>query len=387
MYPTKQQIILINKTFGCARFIYNSILADAIQHYQETGKHQIKTPAQYKGTFEWLKEVDSLALCNAQLHVQSAFQHFFKKQNKFPTFHKKGVRDSFTTNVVNANIKIIDNSLKLPKLGLVKTVFHQWVTGMIKSVTISKTKSGTYFASILTEQEVKVKEIIINEHNRVGIDASMEHLAVLSDGMKAKYPHYYRQYERKLAFLQRKLSKKTIGSQNYKKLKRRIARLHETIAQCRRDFQHKLSRQIVEQYDVIVVENINFKTMSGALHLGKSVHDIGFGSFRAMLEYKARWALKRFLRADRWFPSTKLCSCCGVVNKDLKLSDREWRCPECGTVHDRDINAATNLKRYSTDAMSGCKACGEEMSGPRTRAALDEAGKVDGMVGVYEVSA
>jgi len=386
IYPNEQQKILINKTFGCSRFIYNRILADAIQNYKETGKSKLIDPAKYKKEFEWLKEVDSLALCNAYLHVQIAYQKFFKKQNKFPKFHKKGVKDSYTTNLINGNIKIKNNKIKLPKLGLMNCVFHRFVKGIIKSVAVTKTKSEKYFISILTEQKPKIKEVNFDRNNRVGIDMSMEHLAVLSDGTKAKYPRFYREYEQKLKFLQRKLSRKTVGSQNYKKLKLRIARLHEKIVNCRKDFQHKLSRQIVNQYDVIVVEDINFKGLSQCLNLGKSIHDIGFGSFRAMLEYKTKWAMKDLIKADKWFPSSKTCSVCGFVNKDLKLSDREWQCSNCGTHHDRDINAAINLRNYSTDAMSGSNAYREDLVLQFEKASFGEAGKV-GVIGTAYAAA
>jgi len=377
LYPDAEQKVLIEKTFGCSRFIYNKILADAVLQYKETGKVKIKTPAQYKQEFDWLKEVDSMALCNAQLHVQAAYDRFYKKQNNLPQFHKKGVKDTFTTNNINNSIRIENDRLRLPKIGFIDCVFHRWVQGTIKSCTISKRKSEKYFVSILTEKEEEANKKSIDIENRVGIDASLSELAVLSDGTKAKYPRFYRKYEERLAFLQNKLSKKEKGGSNYLKLKSRIARLHEKIANCRFDFQHNLSHEIVEMYDVIVVENINYKEMAQSLHLGKSVHDIGFGAFRSMLEYKAKWQGKVFILADKQYPSSKLCSVCGTKNEGLRLSEREWTCAGCGTVHDRDINAAINLRNY-TGATPEINACGEGSS-TTYKHILDETGKVDVM--------
>jgi putative transposase len=368
------------KTFGCVRWYYNQALADAKETYERTGKSNIAYPTYYKKTYEWLKEVDSHALCNSRLHLQAAYNRFYDRllnkgmawlQAGFPKFKKRGQHASYTTNnripkQGKHDIRFENGGLKLPKLGFVKGVYHQFVSGLIKSVTVSRTKTGKFFVSILVEKEDKPVAHIIDKNKAVGLDMSMKDFYVDSEGERANYPHFYRKSEKRLIKAQRRLSKKKLGSHNREKAKLKVAKLHEKIANQRNDFLHNLSRHLVDRYDVIGVEDINLQAMSRCLRLEKSIGDNGFGEFRRQLDYKCRWAGKALVKVDRWFASSQTCSACGTksaITKDLSV--RSWACPDCGTVHDRDINAAINIckeavRLISTSATDGSKACGED---------------------------
>jgi len=385
VYPTKEQEILIQKTFGCVRFMYNRLLADSQEEYKVNGKGKIFTPAKYKEEFQWLKDVDSMALCNAQMNIKTSFSNFFRKlkQGKkgrkagFPKFHSKhSGKRTYTTNCINNSIRIENKMLKLPKLGLVDIVLHRYCSGIIKSVTVSQNPNGAYYVSILTEQTPASTSRVIDKEKIVGIDMSFSDCAVLSDGTKTKFQRWYRRSERKLAKAQRKFSRKVKGSSNRNKARIKVACVHQNIADQRKDFLNKLSFQVAEAYDVVVVENINLQGMAGALKFGKSVHDIGFGMFRTLLEYKMRDRLKTLVKADKWFASSQLCSDCGYKNVATKnLSVREWVCPKCGVSHNRDTNAGKNLVNWykSTVASTGIYAHGDKTS---TNPLLDEASHV-----------
>ncbi len=346
IYPNTEQQIVITKTFGCARFVYNRMLADRIQHYKETGKSLNNTPAQYKKEFEWLKEVDSLALANAQLNLNKAYKNFFREKTiGFPKFKsKKSNHRSYTTNCVNGNIKLERGYIKLPKLGAVKIKQHRDVPVeyKLKSVTISRTPTGKYYASILYEYENHVKPV--EPEVFVGLDYSMKELFVSSDGTSAQYPRYYRQSLAKLKREQKKLSSCEKGSHNRNKQRIKVAKLHEKVANQRKDFLHKSSRQITNAVDVVCIEDLNMKGMSQALNLGKSVSDNGFGIFVSMLDYKLREQGKQVVKIDKWFPSSKKCSGCGEVKDVLLLSERQYHCEACGTTLDRDYNASLNIR-------------------------------------------
>lgn len=364
IYPTQEQAELINKTIGCVRFVYNALLADAKKQYEETGKSKIKTPASLKTEYEWLKEVDSLALCNSQLHIQTAYKNFFNKTAKFPEFHsKRKGKQTYTTNSVNGAIRIEKGKLKLPKLGLVKIVLHRFCKGKIKSVTISRTPTNKYFVSILTEQMPEVIEKDTTNEKVLGIDMSYKELAVYSDGTKAKYPMFYRKSQRKLAHVQRNFSRTQKGSKRHEKARLRVASVFEKISNQRKDFLDKESARIAKEYDVVVIEKLNMRSMANkGMKNGKTVNDIGFGMFRDMLRYKLNRNLGQLIEADRFYPSSQLCSKCGFKNIAVKnLSVREWDCPICGTHHDRDVNAAINLKNYYTVATTEIKARGENV--------------------------
>lgn len=350
IYPTPEQEQQMARTFGCCRFIYNQMLADKIREYKEKGKMLKTTPAMYKGEFPWLKEVDSLALANVQLNLETAYKKFFREPSVgFPKFRSRHhSRASFTTNVVNGNIRLTGRRLKLPKMSPVRIIVHRPVPedGKLRSVTVVREPSGRYHASLLyelcgCENQAAVR---IREEKVLGMDFAMAGLAVFSDGSRADYPMYYRKAEEKLAREQRKLSRCRRGSRNYGKQRRRVARCHEKVRNQRMDFQNKLSFLLSEEYDAVCVEDLNMKGMSRGLHFGKSVMDNANGRFQRMLEEKMVRKGKAYVRIDRYFPSSKRCSCCGKIKEDLKLSDRVYEC-SCGYRGDRDINAAVNLRQ------------------------------------------
>ena len=362
IYPDKNQQELFRKTFGCCRFVYNRMLSDKKAGYEKEGKIPQVTPAGYKKEYEWLKEVDSLALANTQLHLEAAFKRFFDKTaNRFPRYKSKhSCRQSYTTNLVNGNIQIEGNRLRLPKAGKVKIRLHReppkgW---KLKSVTVSMEAAGEYYASILYEGPGDIRDAAMPESENqttgggllgreefriLGIDYAMQGLAVFSDGTRADYPGYYRKGQEKLGREQRKLSRCRKGSRNYEKQRRRVAKCHQKIRNQRKDYQHKLSREIAGRYDAVAVEDVDMKAMSRGLHFGKSVMDNGFGAFRNMLGYKLESQGKKLIKVDRFFPSSKRCSCCGEVKKELALSERIYTC-RCGMRMDRDVNAAVNIR-------------------------------------------
>ena len=346
IYPSQEQEILIHKTFGCSRFVYNKILGKAKEIYELEGKNKIITPASLKDKFEFLKEVDSLALANTQLNVRTAFTNFFKKRTSFPKFKsKKFPKKSYTTNCVNNSIRIENSFLKLPKLGLVKVKFHRNIplTHVIKSVTISQEPNGVFYVSILTEFEKKI-DLVPSDNNVVGLDFSMNELFVSSDNQRADYPKFFRKYQGKLAKIQKELSRKVKFSQNWYKAKLKVAKLHQIIKNSRKDFLHKLSHGLVNKYNALILEDLNMKGMSQALNFGKSVSDNGFGMFTTMLQYKALFLGKQVIKIDKWFPSSKTCSHCGSIKSELKLSERTYKCETCGRELDRDINASINIR-------------------------------------------
>jgi len=348
IYPNTLQEEIFAKTFGCVRFIYNKMLADKIDYYKEAGKMLINTPAQYKKAFEFLKEVDSLALANAQLQLQTAYKNFFRdKKVGFPKFKsKKYSRQSYTTNLVNGNIRIAGGKIRLPKVGDVRIKLHREIPEeyAIKSVTVSRESTGKYFVSVLTEYEVIEESRILDKDNSLGVDYSSPCFYVDSNGNTSDMPHFYREAEANLARQQSKLSKMVKGSNNYYKQKRKVALAYEKVRNCRNDFQHKESKRLTDAYDYICVEDIDYKAMAQGLHLAKATNDNAFGQFRTYLAYKMQDQGKRLITIDKWYPSSKTCRHCGYVNNSLSIADREWICPDCGSIIDRDINAAINIK-------------------------------------------
>lgn len=346
IYPNEEQKILFAKTFGCVRFIYNQMLSDKIAHYKETGMKLNNTPAQYKKEFEWLKEVDSMALCNAQMNLQTAYNNFFRSPKVgFPKFKsKKRAKDSYTTNNINGTVSIIGKKLRLPKVGLVKMVQHRIISDneKIKSATITKTPTDKYYVSILVEYDKIIPEIELSKDKAIGLDYASHSFYVDSQGKEADYPKFYRKAQSKLACEQRKLNNMKYGSNNYYKQKIRVARVYEKVANQRLDWIHKLSTRLANEYDVICVEDINMQNMARSLKLGKSTNDNGFGMFREILSYKLADRGKALVKIDRWFPSSKMCRHCSSINHKLTLSDRVWTCG-CGATINRDENAAINI--------------------------------------------
>ena len=359
LYPGREQEKLFHRTFGCCRFVYNRMLADKKAMYEETGKTKRITPAGYKKDFPWLKEVDSLALANVQLHLEAAFARFFEPgKNRYPRFKSKHrSRKSYTTNVVNGNITLEDGRLRLPKAGSVRIRQHRRIPEgyVLKSVTVSMEPSGKYYASLLYEypaRENQTPGADREDAKALGIDFAMRGMAVFSDGSRAEYPGYYRLAQERLARDQRRLSKRKKGSRNYEKQKRRVALRHEKIRNQRKDYLHKLSRDLADRYDVIAVEDIDMQAMSRSLHFGKSVADNSFGAFRTMLAYKLEKQGKSFVKVGRFFPSSKMCSRCGNVKKELRLDERVYRC-SCGLCMDRDLNAAVNIREEGRRILEG----------------------------------
>jgi putative transposase len=354
LYPNAEQRTYFAKAFGSVRFLYNKMLENRIALYEQYGQdkellkqHKPRTYSDFKKEFNWLYEIDNLALANAQINLQKAYQNFFRdKSVGFPKFKSKHKdRNSYTTNNQRNNIRIEGKSIKLPKIGFVRVVQHRQIpeAHKIKSCTISLAPSGKYYVSILTEYDYEPPTPTLDKSQALGLDYSSPSFYVDSQGEEAGRPRFYREAEARLAREQRKLSKMQKGSANYAKQKRRVAIAHEHVANQRKDWIHKKSKELADTWDYICVEDINLRGMAGSLKLGKSTNDNGFGMFREFLAYKMADRGKQFVRIGKWFPSTKICSVCGTIH-DRELSDKEWTCPDCGAYHLRDVNAAINIR-------------------------------------------
>ena len=364
IYPTHGQAVLINKTFGCVRFIYNKMLADRIAIYEKykddkesLRKQKYPQPAHYKPEYPWLREVDSLALCNAQVDLNDAYNNLFSgKSVGFPKFKsKKHDKRSYTTNNQKGSIRFIDNNtLRLPKLGDMHMKMHRQLPkdSTIKSATLSQTPTGKYYVSILVEYEIEIKKIKPQVDKVIGLDYSSSTLYVDSEANRADYPKFYRRAEEKLKKGQRKLSRCKKGGKNYEKQRLKVAKLHEKIANQRRDYLHKKSRQIANAYDAVVIEDINMRNIAQGLNLAKSTNDNGYGMLKEYLAYKLADLGKELIVIDKWFPSSKLCHWCHYKNEKLTLGTREWICNGCGQKLERDQNAAINIKN------EGCRILG-----------------------------
>ena len=357
LYPTAEQATMFAKTFGCCRKVYNLMLSDKIESYKSTGKFVSVTPAKYKKDYPYLKEVDSLALANAQLNLQAAFKNRFsksrKKKNGFPKFKSaKHSRKSYTTNNQHGTVAITENSIKLPKIGYVKAVIHRipderW---NIKSATVSQESDNKYYVSVLFEYEKPVNTYIADKANAIGLDYASDGLYVDSNGNIGTNHKYYRESHDKLAKAQRRLSrmkgskKHETKSNNYMKQLRKVNKIHRHITNQRLDNLHKISTEIANQYDVVCVESLNMKSMSNkGFGNGKATLDNGYGMFLNMLEYKLSDRNKYLVKVGKWFPSSQICHCCGTVHPEMKdLSIRKMTC-SCGLTMSRDQNAAINI--------------------------------------------
>ena len=367
LYPTSEQKIMFAKTFGCCRKVYNLMLSEKIESYKTTGKFVAVTPAKYKKDFPYLKEVDSLALANVQLNLQSAFRNHFdrnrRKKTGFPKFKSaKHSRKSYTTNNQNGTVAIIDSRyIRLPKTGKVRAVIHR-VPGTdwkLKSATVSCSSDDRYYVSVLFEYENSASAYVADENNAIGMDYASDGLYVDDKGNIGTNHKFYRESHKKLAKEQRKLSRKKGSrkgedkSHNYLKQQRKVNRIHTHIANQRKDNLHKISAEIANQYDIVCVENLNMRNMSNrGFGNGKATLDNGYGMFLDMLEYKLANRGKYLVKVDRWYPSSQICHCCGKRHPEMKdLRIRTMRC-ECGYVMDRDRNAAMNIKKEGLRIMN-----------------------------------
>ena len=367
LYPTSEQEIMFAKTFGCCRKVYNLMLSEKIESYKTTGKFVAVTPAKYKKDFPYLKEVDSLALANVQLNLQSAFRNHFdrnrRKKTGFPKFKSaKHSRKSYTTNNQNGTVAIIDNRyIRLPKIGKVKAVIHR-VPGTdwkLRSATVSCSSDDRYYVSVLFEYENSASAYVADENNAIGMDYASDGLYVDDKGNIGTNHKFYRESHKKLAKEQRKLSRKKGSrkgedkSHNYLKQQRKVNRIYTHIANQRKDNLHKISAEIANQYDIVCVENLNMRNMSNrGFGNGKATLDNGYGMFLDMLEYKLANRGKYLVKVDKWYPSSQICHCCGKRHPEMKdLRIRTMRC-ECGYVMDRDRNAAMNIKKEGLRIMN-----------------------------------
>ena len=342
IYPSTEQKEFFAKCFGCVRFFYNKSLSDMNEIYKSTGKFKNITPASYKEDYSFLKEVDSLALSNAQLNRNTAFKSFFSHRSGFPKFKSKRNDQNYTTNN-QGSVKVSSNNryISIPKCPRIRIKKHRDFIGTIKSITVSLTTDNKYYMSLLVEEETKHMEHI---DKMIGLDLGLKDLIVDSNGKKYKNHKYLTKSQTKLAKEQRKLSKMVKGSHNRNKQRIKIARLHKKIQNQRNDYLHKLSKSIVDENQVIVLEDLKVIDMEQNNKLARNISDASWSRLVSMLIYKANWYGRTVIKVPSNYPSSQLCSICGYKNpltKDLKI--RKWTCPECGTIHDRDINAARNI--------------------------------------------
>ena len=358
VYPTIEQSIMFAKTFGCCRKVYNLMLSDKITGYRTTGEFPTVTPAKYKTDYPFLKEVDSLALANTQLNLQSAFRNRFsksrKKKNGFPKYKSaKHSRKAYTTNNQKGTVAIIDNKyIKLPKIGKVKAIIHRipdndWI---IKSATVSQESDGKYYISVLFVFDNVINPYVADKTNAIGLDYASDGLYVDNNGNVGTNHKYYRESHDKLTKEQRKLShmqgskKNEVKSNNYIKQLRKVNKIHRHIANQRLDNLHKISTEIANQYDIVCVESLNMRSMANhGFRNGKATLDNGYGMFLSMLEYKLADRNKYLVKVDKWFPSSQICHCCGKLHPEMKdLAIRTIKC-DCGLTISRDQNAAINI--------------------------------------------
>ncbi len=347
LYPNEAQKELIEKHFGCTRFIYNLALETKIESWKKrvnvTKFDLQKQVVELRKDLPWLGDINQHSYLSALLNLDNAYKSFFKGRG-FPKFKKKSNRQSYQ---IPSGVRRIDwsnGTLTLPKIKNIPIVLSRKFEGEIRKTTISKTPTGKYFASILvkTPEAIPAKSPIINS---IGIDLGLSHFMITSDGVKTDNPRYLRASIERLKVLQYRASKKKKGSQNRRKAFHKVAVLHERISNQRLDFLHKVSSKLVydNQVDTICMENLAVKNMVKNHSLAQAISDVSWGKFVELVKYKCEWGGKNLILIDRFFPSSKTCSNCGVINQELKLSDREWTCV-CGSIHDRDINASINIK-------------------------------------------
>lgn len=355
LYPNKQQMIFFEKQFGACRFVYNWALEQKIKYYETNKKslscfavnNQLAILKKQEG-YQWLNDVIAQSLQMSIRNLDNAFTKFFREKKGFPKFKSKknGVR-SFKL-PQNYSFNFTKNTIRIPKLGNVKVILTKRITGVCKTVTVSKNSTGKYYISVLVDDGNELPEKVpFDDTTTIGIDIGIKDFAILSNGEKVNNPEYLKTSLKKLKTLSKRLSRKQKGSNNFKKAKLKLSRLHETISNQRNDFQHKLSIKLVRENQAIALETLKVCNMIKNHNLAQSISDAGWSSFVDKLTYKAEWYGKTILRIGTFEPSSKLCSNCGYHNKELTLVVREWTCPSCNAFHDRDINAAINIKKFA----------------------------------------
>lgn len=352
IYPTSTQTELLNKHMGSVRYVYNWALAIKTKAFQVESKtvsrfELDKQLTGLKGELDWLKEINAQSLQASLRHLDSAYTRFFRDKKGFPRFKsKKDNHHSFEC-PQNCKVSFANSTLQLPKIGKVKAVYSRTFEGTVKTVTVSKTATGKFFASVLVETvDTLPAKGPLAQSEAVGIDVGLKDFATLSTGEIVKNPRFINKSLRKLKRLSRQHSKKKKGSNNKDKSRIRLARQHEKVANQRNDFLHKTSTAITKQYGVVCVENLNILGMMKNDKLSRAIADVSWGSFVSMLKYKCDWQGKHLIKIGRFEPSSKLCTC-GIINRNLSLKDRVWTCESCGTTHDRDILAANNIVRFA----------------------------------------
>ena len=353
MYPSPEQISLLMQHIHACRFVYNHSLEQKIRAYEQAGRKlscfdlNTRLPA-LKEEHPWLKEVNSQSLQSANKNLDNAFTRFFREKKGFPRFKsKKNPVQSFQV-PQHYRVDFDQKRIRFPKIGEVKTIFHRIFTGKMKYATVSVTSTGKWFVSILVDDgKPEPEPAPFSLDTTLGIDVGLKDFVTLSTGEKVENPRYLKNSLQRLKVLQRRVSRKKKGSKNRQKAIQRLARCHEKVANQRNDFLHNLSFRVVSENQAIAVESLNVGGMMKNHHLAQGIGDVSWSTFFTMLEYKCRRYGKTLLKIGRFDPSSKICSKCGYLKQDLALSDREWVCPDCGTHHDRDINAAINIKKFA----------------------------------------